>query len=373
MKLLSFDEIPQEKWDDFVDKSPQAWVFHLKGWMAIESKYGPAELLSFGLMSGGRLVAIQPLYCSKLGLGPFVETLIHSGLHRHTGLGFSPGIVAAEAKAARSIAMNAILEAAQIRDADRIYLAHQNLAPESLSHARQEVPFWVLDYRFELGNSFGPSGISPAPGLATTVIDQIIDLTAEENQIFSNLDESCRRAIRKGQNAELRAVDLSGDPLCIEEFWRLAQLSAQRTGEQLPDRNYYKTIQEQFMLRGVSDAIFIKSGNVFVAAAILLRYKNSCHFLAGVSDPAYLNSRVNDMLHWSALLHAKRAGCFHYRLGPYFPAVPRGWPIEKVSRFKTKFGAKPWTIVQGSRFLKPQRYCELGKMHVARLCIDPKL
>jgi lipid II:glycine glycyltransferase (peptidoglycan interpeptide bridge formation enzyme) len=213
-------------------------------------------------------------------------------------------------------------------------------------------------------------GIVPGPGLATTIIDQVVELNLSEEELFAGLEESCRRAVRKGLKAGLSAVDLSGDPRCLDEYWRLAVLSAQRTGESLPDRSYYENIRSAFLPRNAFSATFVTLGEEFVAAAILLRDKHACHFFSGVSDPAYLGSRVNDVLHWNAMVYAKQRGDRFYRLGPYFPSLPRDWPVEKVTRFKSKFGARPFSIIQGSKFLKPQRYAKLAQDHVARLCAE---
>lgn len=367
MKVVAFADIPPRVWNILVNESSDAWVFHRSEWIDLESRFGGAFPLSFGIIDHGSLVALQPLYRSQLGLGPFVETLVHSGLHRHTGLTLAPGLDPAKIAAVKSIAMNTIYAAANSCKADRIYLAQQNLAPTSLSSARCEIPFWVLDYGFELGNNFGPAGLAPGPGLATTVVDQIINLHASEDELFAALNESCRRAIRKGINAGLQAVDLSGAPECIDEYWRLAKLSATRSGENLPGRDYYDAIRAAFLNTGIFTALFIKFGDHLAASALLLRDKKACQFFAGVSDPAYLGDRVNDVLHWSIIRHAKKHGDSAYRLGPYFPSVPRGWPIETISRFKSKFGAAPWTIVQGSRYLKPERYRDIAIGHITRL------
>lgn len=368
MKPVALSQTEPSEWDDLIAASEQGWLFHRHFWIGLETRFGGAECLSFGLRQSGRLVAALPLYCSKIGLGAFTETLVHAGLHRHTGLALAPDLSAGDVAAARSTAMNVIREAAQRCDADRIYLAHQNLAPASLGPAREEIPYWATEHGFALGNSFGPGGIAPGPGLATTVVDQIVPLGDPEEALFARLNEACRRAVRKGQRAGLVASELGRDDRAIEEYWRLAKLSAARTGELLPDPSYYATIRDGLAPDGRCDIVFVSSEGAHVAAAILLREKGACHFLAGVSDPAFLPQRVNDVLHWSAILHARQRGDHHYRLGPYFPSVPREWPIETVTRFKSKFGARDFTIVQGSLFLKPQRYRELAREHVARLC-----
>ncbi len=58
----------------------------------------------------------------------------------------------------------------------------------------------------------------------------------------------------------------------------------------------------------------------------------------------------------------------HYRFGPAFPEVPDDWPIARVSRFKEKFGGQSFTTIQGSLFLKPEKYLAGAAGHLSRLC-----
>ncbi len=370
MKIVSPSDLEAGAWDGLAESSRQGWIFHLSEWTALEASRNSAENLSFALVTGGRLVALMPLYCSKLGLGLFVETLIHNGLHRHTGLALGPDLSAADVKAAQSAAMRQVMKLAGERGADRIYLAVQNLTPESRSPARAEIPHWVSEYGFQLGNSFGPAGLVPAPGLATTVADQIVDLTRPKADVFGGFKEASRRAVRKAEKAGLETVDLTGGGSCVADYYRIAKLSAERTGEAIPDITFYETIHKLLAQRGLCSFLFVRSGEHLVAATVLLHDKQGMHFFSGVSDPAFLKDRVNDYLQWAAIRFGIERGYTHYRLGPYFPSVPKGWPIETVSRFKSKFGADAWTIVQGSLFLKPERYVELARTHLAQLCED---
>ena len=154
----------------------------------------------------------------------------------------------------------------------------------------------------------------------------------------------------------------------IELFYSVAQRSAERTGEQLASIDYYRMIYDRFRPAGCCNVLAVEFDNNLAAAMILLSDKGGVHFLSGVSDPAFLDRRVNDYMHWSAIRWARQRNFLHFRLGPYFPAVPKGWPVETISRFKTKLGGRPWTIVQASRFIKPLRYVELAHAHISKLC-----
>jgi hypothetical protein len=368
MKSVAFDDISGTDWDALCDASDDAWLFHRSFWVRFETAHSGVENNSFGIRNKNRLVAIAPLYKSQLGLGAFVETLIHDGYNRHTGLAMLPDLDNSEAKAVSDCWMQKILEVAKKNNADRIHVARQNLSPSALSSKRDEIPFWVTDYGFQLGQSYGPGGLAPGPGLATTIVDQIIDLQKSEEQLFAGLNDSCRRAIRKAERSKSLFIDATSGAKCIENYYQLAKLSAARTQEQLPSVDFYLDIHRELASVDRCTVVEVHVGDSRAAAAILLQDKQATYFLSGVSDPDYLEVRVNDFLHWSAINHCRRRGQKYYRLGPYFPAVPKGWPIEKVSRFKTKFGADPLTIVQGSLFLQPKRYAEVAKTNVLHIC-----
>ena len=104
-----------------------------------------------------------------------------------------------------------------------------------------------------------------------------------------------------------------------------------------------------------------------MAALWLLIHKGAAHFLGGVSDPAYLPMRVNDFLHWSAIVWANHQGLTHYRLGPVFPELPDDWPVARVSRFKGKFGGISYSTIQGSYFRHPEKYLETGRTQLSTL------
>ena len=184
----------------------------------------------------------MPLYREMLPLGAFYETLVHSGLHRHAGLALVDGLSRAERGAARSLAMQAVFEAAQAADADRIQLSVQNLAPASLGPNREEVPFWVSEHGFFLGVGVGPRGICPAPGLSTLAADQLVALDgADEAELFARLDDSCRRAVRKAQRSGV-TTEWAAPESAAGIYCRLAARSAERTGETLAPPAYYEAV-----------------------------------------------------------------------------------------------------------------------------------
>lgn len=351
MKLIPFDEVGFEAWNQLCDGSDDAWMFHRYEWVKIEQKRFVLENLSFAIAENDKLTALFPLYLSDATTGAADEILLHCGIHRHTGLAIRNGVELPKRKAIQRFAMHHVLEVANEVKAERIQLNVQNLAPARLGI---ELPFWVSDWKFYYGLGFGPNGIVPAPGLNTCCADQIVDLHPDEDEIFSRFAEACRRAVRKAQKFELSAT---AEPIdtAISTYYDLALKSATRTGENLPKGSYFEDLAAEFF--GITDIVIVRTKDGKPAAAMLLPlYKGAASFQAGVSDPAHLDKRVNDFLHWSAIRHAKAKGAVRYRLGPIFPQVPADWPIAKVSKFKGKFGGKSVEIAQGSLFLNKEKY-----------------
>lgn len=357
MKIVRFHELGACRWNLLAASSPEAWLNHDAAWVAIEERFFVDANLSFALIENGEVVGIQPLYLNEGLSAVFGERLLHSGIHRHTGLATSEGIDRGAKRAVHSAAMEEIFRLAELYDVDRIQLNSHNLAPINRSTSREEIPFWVRDFGFHLGIAFGPNGMTPFPGLSTVNADQLIDLDRSESDLFANLDEGCRRAVRKAIKAGLE-FELATDRSALKSYLEVAEESATRTGEVLPPADYYEMVLDRFFSQGRAHLLFARTQTTRSAALILLSDKSAVHFMAGVSRPDELKLRPNDFLHWSAMLWAKKAGFQTYRLGPWFPEVPRDWPISRVSRFKTKFGSRSLSIIQGSMFRRPERYIQ---------------
>ncbi|GJL65322.1 MAG: hypothetical protein NPIRA05_02930 [Nitrospirales bacterium] len=366
MKIVSRSLLADADWDEVAEISSQGWLFHLGSWIEHEARITGARDVSFAVVSKGVPICIVPLFVSELGLGSFVERLVHNALHRHTGAALIGGLSQEDAEAASTSVMREIQRIAEEENADRIHLGLQNLSDESLGSTRREVPDFVHEHGFHLGIAFGPMGVLPAPGFTTTVVDQIVDLRRDEDQMFADLKQVCRRNVRSAAKAGVAVVDVTSDVELVDRYYALAERSARRTGESIQPRDAFDALFGNFAPLHLT-ALMATKDDVDVAAAILLHFKGKLYYFAGASDPDYLKFFVNDALQWGVLKHGRAMGYTHYRLGPIFPTVPRGWPIETVSRFKSKFGAKPWTIIQGSHFRNPEKYVPVMQAHLARL------
>jgi len=367
MRIVPFADVSKSDWNEVASNSQDAWMLHRAEWVEIEARFFTGENLSFALTEKERVVGIQPLYLASVTQTGGFERLVHSGIHRHTGLALLPGIGEATVRSAERSAMAQIFRFAEQFDVDRIQLNVHNLAPVCFGPKRPEIPFWVREDGFYLGLNFMGGGYIALPGLASCCADQIVDLTQPTEVLFRRLDESCRRAVRKAERSGL-ALQVTHSSEVLDTYFELALRSARRTGEALPIFDYYRSLICDFgeeQMAGIAVSLWERRP---IAAVFFLADKQSVSFLAGVSDPEHLDKRCNDYIHWYLMLWAKKHGYLHYRLGPFFPEVPAVWPISQVSKFKTKFGADSWTTIQGSFFRYPEHYREAAHAHVELMC-----
>ncbi len=336
--------------------SSQAWLFHRRRWVGIEEEFFVRGNHSFALVEAGRVVGVHPLYVSDAATGAADETLLHGGIHRHTGLALRDDLSVPLVEAARSAALRRVLAIAAETGAQRIQLNAHNLAPANLGAARAETPYWASAPGFQLGLLFGPLGMTPRPFASTYCADQIVDLSPAENDIFARFEKkSCRSAIHKAEKAGFK-LEPAENAHHVARYYKLATLSAARTGEALAPRAYYERLWSDFAAAGRCRIYFACHGGEDAAALILLYDKGAASYLAGCSHPDHLPNRVNDWIHWQAMRRLKSEGAVHYRFGPIFPELPRDWPVAQVSRFKGKWGARAYPIIQGSLFIDAAHY-----------------
>jgi hypothetical protein len=366
VKVIPYIEISAADWNTVCEQSADAWLFHRSDWIALEIEHFKYINRSFALQERGHIVAVHPLYVSDPSSDAADERLLHSGVHRHTGLACYDTLDSGVRHAAQVAAMRHIHLVAHADGVHRIQLNAQNLAPANRGQTREEIPFWVLNHGYYLGLNCSPAGIVPAPGMATCQADQVVNLLVPEERLFAGLKDSCRRAVRKAIASKLEFTIVEAN--AVSRYYDLAKRSAQRTGESLVSQHYFEDIWQYLKPRHRCAIAIVKHEGKDVAALLLGIDKGAATFLGGVSDPTALHLRVNDFMHWQAMLWLKSIGAELYRLGPVFPEVPEDWPIARVSRFKKKFGGRSVPIIQGSYFLAPDRYLDGGTRALNQRC-----
>ncbi len=362
MKIVSFNDVSSDHWNACCAQSRQSWFFHSAEWVNIEEKYNQFKNLSFAVSDREKIVAVQPLYFISLGLGRWSEGLVCSGLHRHTGLACVKSLSDSNLVYAQTKALDHIHDISDKIGANRIQLNCQNLTEESLSLDRRHIPYWMFyKQKYYFGLNYSNNGLNPLVGKNVCCADQIVWLDDSVENLYNNLDPACRRAIKKATKENLECRICFGDNFQLKDvllYHELALLSSKRTGEKPPSIEYLSELYSVFSRNKKIAIVFVEYESKATAAVLLAIEGRSTSYLGGVSNPDYLHFRINDFAHWNAILWCKSLGIEKYRLGPIFPEIDLSAPINKVARFKSRFGVRHVNILEGSHFITPDKYVD---------------
>lgn len=362
--IRGYQEIERQRWDEFVSESDEAWFFHRQEWVEWAGEECE-ENHSVAFTEGDALLAILPLYLSTLGMGHFSEVTLHTGLHRSAGLAVRNGLNGADRKRIEREVFEYIDTVAARNCVDRVHLSEPVIAPRFFVDPASP-RFWDDTEGYSDGVYYGDLGLRPFPGGVTAADDQIFDLSVprSEEDIDRAIPSPVRRAVRKAKRGGLELeVRRPSIPLG-EEYWRLAQASAERTGETLAPKERVLAEFEKwkdhylfFLARRQGDLI---------AAVTVLVFKGFCSFRTGISDPETLHLRPNDFLHYEIIRWGFHKGLQGYRLGPYFRESWPGTPIRNMPAFKRKFANTTRRSREANRFFGNPFY-ECGAVQEIRL------
>ncbi len=105
-----------------------------------------------------------------------------------------------------------------------------------------------------------------------------------------------RRALQKARRNGL-SIQGATSPEDAKRFYRLylASMERNRTGPKYPLR-WFQALYDTLVLRGKADIRFAVRGDQYAAGVMVVYSSTSVHYLHNGSDPAYLESRPNDLI-----------------------------------------------------------------------------
>lgn len=320
-------------WDALVRGSPDGFVFGLAGWQRLildVPEWGLRDL-SFAAHEPGRperLLGVMPLQLDATrtvaaasgfgGVGPIVAGNLAPG-HR--------------ARVRRALLRHAE-ETARAAGARELSFALQ--AVTATSRAGRGVNPFVED---------GYEDVS--------TLSQVVNLRVDEVTLFAGLADDARRQIARARSLGYRAE--RGDwPKLLEAYYRAHVETYRRTGAPPHPRAYFEGIAREMAPPGhaVLIAGYAPDGRP-VAFHNDARLGDGALYHTGCSETAHLESGVNYLVFWQALLDAKAAGCGAYESGEVFPGAPAGSKDHGLTVFKRKFGGETHRRLRARKRLAP--------------------
>jgi len=169
----------------------------------------------------------------------------------------------------------------------------------------------------------------------------MIDLTGKTaEQVFSDFQSkwryNTRLAMRHG--VECRSYGLEG----LDEFYRLYTITGQRDEFALRDKNYFRTLLENF---GEHARIYLcYYQEEAVSGAIAIQYGGKTCYVYGASGNEHREVRPNHLMQWTMMQWALESGCHTYDMQSVTFIEDPSSKYYGVYHFKSGFGGQVVTL-----------------------------
>ncbi len=178
------------------------------------------------------------------------------------------------------------------------------------------------------GESFLPD-VTPS----TQFYGHILNLTQDEEQIFSGFRNSTKRNIKKA-NKEGIDVRFSKSLKSVKEFYRLNCLTRRQHGLPPQPFKFFKKVYDYIIDKDLGFVALAFYNEIAIAAAVYLHAGNKVLYKYGASDITYQNLRANNLIMWEAIKWSCRNGYKTFCFGRTDPAN------NGLRQFKSGWGSK---------------------------------
>ena len=329
-------DVDRREWDAVVDGSPDGWVWALSDWLDLVGDVPRWSLrdIGFALKEGDRLVAVVPLHeiaaehrisCSGWGLA--VPTVLDS-------------LRGGERLRVLRAAFAEMRSRAEQINAERIDIGMSPVCSTSLDSGYGVNPCIQFGYADNSGHA------------------RVLDLTAIESDLFAGLSQDAKQKVRKAREFGF-IVKVAAWQDALDDYYRIHCETYRRTGATPHERRYFEGMARRLDERHVRLWAGVGPAGDVVAFHHDVRMGGACQYHMGCCTTAALDSGINYLLFWQAIVAAKESGCRWYEIGEVFPGVMTG-KEHGLTVFKSKFGGEVRRFFRSSLSLRAKESVELA-------------
>lgn len=346
-KILNRKIVGRKSWDDFVDKTDNAWLWHrfdiqdaLATW---KGRYDFSFAVSLGNSEDG-ILAVVPLHLLKRNFGYFFSLKIFDSLGS---------------------------------------LAYRNnLAPK----LKREIMEYINSYLINLLSNFQAMyinlSLSPMTpifrgeccprlnpllelGCKNTLTQTwVIDLRLGKYALWQKMEGRARTEIRKAQKmgVTVRQANSISD---LDIYYNLHCETYYRTGTRPHPKEYFAEIWSKFFANGLSFILLAEYKGGVIAAENFGIYKKAGFYWTGAANNQGLSLGANSLLQWSAMNLMIAKGLEWYEVGEAYPDVQKG-KRKGLHDFKKSFGGSLYPFYKGRIMNKNKIYQFLSALNELR-------
>jgi predicted N-acyltransferase len=294
----TIERVDPAQWDALVYSMPQRTVFHHRAWLeGLRSAYG-FELQFAAARHDGHCIGVWPCVVTRKGPFRVLGSPLPGSSTAYMGLLLSNQ---ADSGGVLRAFMN-----------DSMFRRCAFFACRIMDHAGTEL-------------DLAPMGFVKTERFET----YLIDLTQSEEQLWSNLKGECRNRVRKARKAGIETRIEEG-PQFLDDFWAMSKEVFARSGiKPTFSREFLGTMWQNFSSAGNICILSAYHKGRRIGTLVLPHDDKVMYYWAGGSFGEFGELAPNNLMHWNAILEAKRRGLTYYDF-----ISTRGGP----GQFKKTFG-----------------------------------
>jgi peptidoglycan pentaglycine glycine transferase (the first glycine) len=163
-----------------------------------------------------------------------------------------------------------------------------------------------------------------------------IDLSGPEEQWLERMKQKTRYNIRLAQRKGVQVR--SGTIQDLPALYKMYAETSVRDGFVIRSENYYHSLWQSFMERGMAEPLIAEVDGEAVAGLVLFFFAGSAWYLHGMSRQAHREKMPNYLLQWEAMRRAKAHGSQRYDLWGAPDIFNESDSMWGVFRFKEGLG-----------------------------------
>jgi hypothetical protein len=159
-----------------------------------------------------------------------------------------------------------------------------------------------------------------------------LDLTADEAGLFSRLESSVRRAVRKAEKAGVTVQVLQSQE-AVRAFYRLQCMTRKKHGLPPQPFDFFLNIYRHILSQNMGIVVLAKHQGRPVAGSVYFNFGDEVIYKFGASDERYQDLRGPNLVMWTAIKEFARRGAKRMDLGR------TSMGNEGLRKFKLGWGA----------------------------------
>ena len=204
---------------------------------------------------------------------------------------------------------------------------------------------------------FKKLGLKPAPMYLSVEYAGVVDISKSEDEVFAGFSQSLRRNFRKARKDEGITTEVSTDPSCIPEFYKVQIETSQRHKFVAFSEEF---LQKQFEAFAKYDEVKLYTARYegqVLAQIYIIFYGNEASYHYAASTALGMKHHGVLLLHEMAMKDARERGIERYNLWGITAPDDTKHRFYGVSQFKRSFGVYELIYLHAhDMVIKPAKY-----------------